>query len=196
MTPAAPHDSDGARRWIFGYGSLMWRPGFAYAERRPALLSGHRRAFCRLSFRHRGTPERPGMVVGLVPGGDCRGMAFLPQPGGMAQVLDYLDEREGAGYLRTCLPLTLLAAEGERTADAWVYLPNPAHSSYQPELPWARMVELIAHGSGESGQAVDYLRDLLHGLEALDAGEPWLRDMLRDVERRLNGAGTGRAAAE
>lgn len=194
MTHAVPHESDGARRWIFGYGSLMWRPGFAYAERRPALLTGHRRAFCRLSFRHRGTPERPGMVVGLVPGGDCRGMAFLPQPGGMAQVLDYLDAREGAGYRRACLPVTLHTPEGETPAQAWVYLPDPAHPSYQPALPWARMVELIAQGSGESGLAVDYLRELLRGLEALDAGEPWLRGMLHDVEQRLDGKSATRAA--
>lgn len=196
MTSAAPPANDSARRWVFGYGSLMWRPGFAYAEQRPAVLAGHRRAFCRLSFRHRGTPRQPGMVVGLVPGGDCRGMAFLPEPGGMAQVLDYLDEREGAGYLRTSLPVTLHTADGERQAEAWVYLPNPEHPSYQPALPWERMVELIAHGSGESGLAVDYLRELTRGLEALDAGEPWLRQMLRDVEQRLDGTASNRAAAE
>src|SRR5689334_8408968 len=71
MTEAGPND-----RWVFGYGSLMWRPGFPHAERVRAVLHGRRRAFCIYSVYHRGVPEAPGLVLGLAPGGSVRGVAF------------------------------------------------------------------------------------------------------------------------
>ncbi len=82
---------------IFGYGSLLWNPGFAYEQKMPARLLGYRRAFCRLSIRHRGTPESPGMVAGLTPGGHCDGLVFVVSNAEREQALAYLDEREGAG---------------------------------------------------------------------------------------------------
>lgn len=91
--------------WIFGYGSLMWRPEFPFRERRPALLKGYHRSFCRLSFRHRGTPRAPGMVVGLEQGGSCLGYAFLPEPGSEQATLAALDAREGDAYHRQVLPV-------------------------------------------------------------------------------------------
>lgn len=113
--------------WIFGYGSLMWNPGFPFRERRKAHLAGYRRAFCRYSFRHRGTPERPGLVIGLredegprpgaaperaagkhEPPCGCVGIAFLPEPAHLAETMAYLDGREGAGYHRVLAPITLL----------------------------------------------------------------------------------------
>lgn len=169
-------------RWVFGYGSLMWRPDFSYAEKSPALLTGYHRAFCRLSLRHRGTPERPGMVVGLSPGGNCRGIAYLLDRETMAEVLATLDDREGAGYRRCAMPLEVGHPGPSRQVEAWAYLPDPEHPTHQPGLPRERMVELIATGRGISGTAVDYLRDLIQGLEALGAGEPALREMLAAVE--------------
>jgi cation transport protein ChaC len=121
--PPVATASDSEPRWIFGYGSLMWRPGFAFLERRKAHLPGYHRAFCRYSFRHRGTPERPGLVIGLrdeaLPpaggavrgtgttrppiwpnGGGCTGIAFWPDPAQLAETIAVLDEREGSGYHR------------------------------------------------------------------------------------------------
>src|SRR6201986_3238767 len=69
------HSQTADGRWVFGYGSLMWRPGFAFVERQPAMLHGRRRAFCIYSVHHRGTPERKGLVLGLAPGGAVRGAA-------------------------------------------------------------------------------------------------------------------------
>src|SRR5204863_689213 len=81
-------------RWVFGYGSLMWRPGFPFEERRAATLHGRRRAFCIYSVHHRGTYERPGLVLGLAPGGSVRGAAYRIAPSEWAGVHAYLLERE------------------------------------------------------------------------------------------------------
>src|SRR6478736_3633306 len=81
-------------RWVFGYGSLMWRPGFPFEERAPATLPGRRRAFCIYSVHHRGTYERPGLVLGLAPGGSVRGMAYRIAADRWDEVYAYLRERE------------------------------------------------------------------------------------------------------
>src|SRR5580692_7865027 len=84
----------GGDRWVFGYGSLMWRPGFAFAERRAAIAHGRRRAFCIYSVHHRGTPERRGLVLGLAPGGATRGAAYRIAEADWPKTYDYLCERE------------------------------------------------------------------------------------------------------
>src|SRR5436305_15171687 len=80
--------------WVFGYGSLMWRPGFEFVERVPARLIGEHRALCVYSFVHRGTPEKPGLVLGLDRGGACRGVAFRVAAEHRASSVGYLRERE------------------------------------------------------------------------------------------------------
>ena len=80
--------------WVFGYGSLMWRPGFAHVETRRARLHGFRRLLCVTSHIYRGTPERPGLVLGLDRTGVCEGMAFLVPPERIGATLTYLTDRE------------------------------------------------------------------------------------------------------
>src|SRR5580704_12234670 len=80
--------------WVFGYGSLMWRPGFDFIERTEARLAGAHRALCVYSFVHRGTPERPGLVLGLDRGGNCRGIAFRVAGAQRSRTLAYLRARE------------------------------------------------------------------------------------------------------
>jgi len=176
--------------WVFGYGSLMWRPGFAHRLRHPATLPGWRRAFCRLSFRHRGTETAPGMVVGLERGGVCRGYAYLVEPDQEAQVLEYLDAREGAGYRRGQLPLEIDGGDGRFQDTAWVYVPEEDHPSYAPGLPRERIVELIATGRGQSGTAHNYLVALIGELERLNLSDPAMHALLASVEayKRKHGA--------
>src|ERR1022692_3958095 len=80
--------------WVFGYGSLMWRPGFEFIEQVPARLIGEHRALCVYSFVHRGTPEKPGLVLGLDRGGACRGVAFRVAAKQRGDTVDYLRSRE------------------------------------------------------------------------------------------------------
>ena len=89
--------ANGSDLWLFGYGSLMWNPGFPHRVAEPALLHGWHRSFCIYSHRYRGTPERPGLVLGLDRGGSCRGMAFRVGAAHAAEALHYLWEREMVG---------------------------------------------------------------------------------------------------
>ncbi len=190
---SAAAGTSGTAPWIFGYGSLMWRPGFPFVARRKAHLAGYQRAFCRYSFRHRGTPERPGLVIGLraedaadaatskgVRG--CVGIAFAPDPAHLDETMAYLDEREGAGYHRVLTPLTLLDGPRPETVSAWVYVPNPEHPSYFGQKDPAQIVPLILQGRGESGTAYDYLVSMLGELRKLDVAEPELEAVLAQAE--------------
>jgi cation transport protein ChaC len=177
--------------WIFGYGSLMWRPGFDYVERFPATLTGWQRAFCRYSLRHRGTEQLPGMVVGLAPDGACRGYAYRLDPAREAAVLDYLDHREGAGYLRERLSLEIELAAGVAREEAWVYVPDAEHRTHAKDISRELMVRHIALGQGQSGTAHNYLIALIQELNRLGSPEPDFVRLLREVEayKRENSSG-------
>lgn len=209
MSGAAPSAStDPAPIWIFGYGSLIWRPGFSYRRRQPSLLVGWHRAFCRYSFHHRGTPDRPGLVVGLRRGKSCVGMAYAIGAEHRREALEYLDRREGAGYLRTEVTLRLLkqnaatesptenAAEvsmgnsaENNSVTAWTYIPNPDHPSYFGEEDASTLTRLVATGRGRSGTALDYLRELISHLKRLEVEEAELAAILRAAETYRAGMG-------
>jgi cation transport protein ChaC len=186
MPDVTPPEEQAAGVWVFGYGSLLWNPGFAWSERRPALLQGYHRAFCRYSFRHRGTPEAPGLVIGLQEGGSCLGLAYRIAAGATAAALAYLDGREGAGYHRLAQPIQLQGSAPDPvsagTVTAWVYVPNTDHPSYFGQQDPARIAGLVATGKGESGTALDYLRALIAQLKRLGVAEPELTEVLRRAE--------------
>ncbi|RAK58108.1 gamma-glutamylcyclotransferase [Phenylobacterium deserti] len=170
-------------RWVFGYGSLMWRPGFAFAEREPATLHGRRRAFCIYSVHHRGTPERPGLVLGLAPGGAVRGMAYRVAEADWPEVYAYLREREQPTetYYETARPVRL--ASGRRV-DALVFLSDPGHAQWAGALSLERQAELIAGARGLSGRNVEYLRDLVEHLREARIRDQAMERLLALVEAR------------
>ena len=152
-------------RWVFGYGSLMWRPGFAFAERVPATLYGRRRAFCIYSVHHRGTYERPGLVLGLAPGGSVRGMAYRVTEADWAGTYAYLVDREQPTETYVEARREARLADGRR-AECLVFLSDVHHPQWAGALSLERQAELITGAAGLSGRNEDYLRDLVEHLRA------------------------------
>jgi glutathione-specific gamma-glutamylcyclotransferase len=154
-----------AQRWVFGYGSLMWRPGFAHVHRLPAVLHGRRRAFCIYSVHHRGTPERPGLVLGLARGGAVRGAAYEIDAGDWDGVLDYLREREQPTETYVESRVAVRLCDGRRV-QAVTFLSDTDHPQWAGELSFEAQARLIARSTGLSGANVDYLADLVDHLKA------------------------------
>jgi cation transport protein ChaC len=161
--------------WIFGYGSLMWNPGFAYAEARRARLTGYHRAFCIYSIHYRGTERRPGLVLGLDRGGVCDGIAFRLAPDMRQGTLAYLRRREliYGVYREALVQLDLAHTEGEpqRTVWALAYIAERAHPAYAGRLPLAREAALIRRSAGRSGTNLDYLMSTRRHLQDLGIRE-------------------------
>jgi len=152
--------------WVFGYGSLMWQPGFDYAEARPAMLYGYHRALCLWSEHYRGTPEAPGLVFGLDAGGACRGRAFRVARADRDRVVDYLYKRELISYVY--LPrLHPLHIDRGRTVPALIFVADRRHPQYAGKLPLAEVAAIVARSVGKSGTGRDYLANTVAHLDAL-----------------------------
>ena len=168
--------------WVFGYGSLMWHPGFPHLEVRQARLHGYHRRFCVYSHRYRGTPERPGLVLGLDRGGCCHGMAFkVPAAEGEA-VLEYLWEREMVTGVYRPRWLTVRSEAGPIRAASFVV--DPGHVQYTGRLPLEDVADLIVQGHGQRGPCCDYLHRTLGHLEALGIRDRGLIKLARLVDAR------------
>jgi len=184
----------GEDRWVFGYGSLMWRPGFPFIDRRSAVLHGRRRAFCIYSVHHRGTYERPGLVLGLAPGGAVRGMAYRVAASEWEGVYAYLREREQPTetYFETWRDVKL---DGEATrVPALVFLSDMKHSQWAGALTLEQQAELIAGAKGLSGRNIDYLNDLVAHLRedgVRDHAMEKLLKMAEAIETPFPPAGAG-----
>lgn len=167
-----------AETWIFGYGSLMWSPGFAYREARPARLAGFHRAFCVYSIHYRGTERRPGLVLGLDRGGVCDGIAFRVAPEDRAATLGYLRRRELIyGVYREALVSVDLAHDADSEPKAvWAvaYIAERCHPAYAGALPLHREAHLIRRSTGFGGTNLDYLISTRRHLQELGIREPRL----------------------
>lgn len=163
--------------WVFGYGSLMWRPGFAFEERQTARLAGFHRSLCIYSHVHRGTPERPGLVFGLDRGGSCVGMAFRVAEAQREETIAYLRERElpTSVYLETTLPVRL---QDGRPVRALAYIVDRGHQQYAGRLDVDTAARLVAGGHGQSGPNVDYVRSAFEEIERLGLKDRWLGEVV------------------
>lgn len=177
--------------WVFGYGSLMWDPGFRAAERLAARLMGWHRSFCMRSIHYRGTAERPGLVLALdrQEGASCAGVAFRVATTDAARVLDYLRARElvSDAYCETNLPLTL--ADG-RGVTALTYVIDHAHPQYCAGLTDAEQAAIIARATGKTGSNRDYLMNTVDHLAELGLSDPDLTALAARVREIGGGGGT------
>ena len=151
-------DGEDGDLWVFGYGSLMWRPGFDYVERRGATVEGWHRALCIYSHVHRGTPAHPGLVLGLDAGGSCQGVAFRVDAEARAATVDYLRARELVTnvYREEVLPARL---DDGRRAEVLAYVVDPHHHQYAGRLSKPDLLRLVLQGRGVSGDNADYVRN-------------------------------------
>lgn len=172
----APHDDF----WVFGYGSLMWQPGFAHTEAVPALLHGYHRSFCVYSHHYRGTPEQPGLVLGLAPGGSCRGLAFRVPVAGEAAVRDYLTERELVSY--AYVPMVLPVEIPGGAVEAYTFVADPDHRQYAGDLGIERCAEIIMEARGIAGLNRDYLINTVRRLEKEGYADVRLHPLLERIE--------------
>ena len=152
--------------WVFGYGSLIWNPGFAFLQSEKALLRGAHRSLSIYSHRHRGTPETPGLVFGLSRGGSCLGVAFEVDANVWPEVFAYLQEREqDRGVYREAWRKVTLASG--RRVEALTYLVDERHPQFAGDLDVAEQVRLVTHGAGQSGRNIEYVRNTAQHLLAL-----------------------------
>jgi glutathione-specific gamma-glutamylcyclotransferase len=154
--------------WVFGYGSLIWRPGFAFAERVPAHMIGVHRSLCIYSFDHRGTPQRPGLVLGLDRGGACRGIAYRVPAKERAATIRYLREREQTtAVYREEVRMAWLQGPEQRHVDALCYVADRGHAQYAGRLTLEQQLHHVRQGHGRSGNNRDYVLETVKALEAL-----------------------------
>jgi cation transport protein ChaC len=177
--------------WVFAYGSLMWRPGFAFRQRFNARLVGAHRALCVYSFVHRGTPERPGLVLGLDRGGNCRGIAYRIAAAKRAATIDYLRAREQVTLVyRESWRAVWIEDDPKQRVPALCYMVDRGHRQYAGRLTLAQQLHYVRQGHGRSGANRDYVIETVKALEALG-----YRDgELHRLAQRLKGAHESHAA--
>jgi len=157
---------------LFGYGSLMWRPGFEFAERRRATLHGRQRALCVRTVHHRGTAERPGLVMGLKPGGACIGIAYRIAAEHAEAVAAYLRERELDHYPVYRESAVAIELDDGREVSATTYLPRAGHPDFLPGLSLEEQLEIVRRAEGVSGSNADYVLRAARALRELGIDEP------------------------
>ena len=172
-------DDETADLWVFAYGSLLWNPGFAYSECRPARVRGYHRSLCVYSHVHRGTPEQPGLVLGLDRGGSCHGMAFQIIPEKWDETLTYLRAREQVTsvYLERSKAVTLIGSGRKVQADTYVV--DRAHRQYAGVLDDDALEHHVRLGQGVSGHCTDYVTSTLAHLREMNIHDPALERLAK-----------------
>lgn len=175
--------------WVFAYGSLMWRPGFDFQDSVEGILEGAHRSLCVYSVVHRGTRQRPGLVLGLDVGGRCRGRAFRVSAEDYPHIRNYLRAREQVTrvYREVVRPISLVGEETRRVR-ALCYLADRLHPQYAGLLPLGAQVRHVRDGHGKSGNNVAYVVNTVRCLEDMQIHEPTLHRVMAEL-----GYGPGRA---
>lgn len=175
-----------ASLWIFGYGSLVWRPDFPHAESRPAVVSGWARRFWQGSTDHRGVPGAPGRVVTLIEdaGERCSGMAFRVEAEHRDDVLRNLDYREKGGYSLREVTLNFLDRRFS-PATGLVYIATADNPNYLGPAPIAEIAAQVARSHGPSGPNVDYVLRLAEALRGISADDPHVSELAEAVTALL-----------
>lgn len=168
--------------WVFGYGSLMWRPNFPHAESRSALLRGYHRALCIYSTQYRGTWERPGLVAGLDRGGSCRGRAFRVAARDWTEVEAYLWDREMTD--RVYRPLWLRVETPEGPVVAYTFVTNRTHQKYTGQLSTEAALQLVFQGCGKRGTCLEYLVNTVEHLNEMGIRSGQLHELLALARKR------------
>jgi len=172
--------------WVFGYGSLMWRPGFAHIGATRAVMRGVHRRLCVLSMRHRGSPENPGLVFGLLPGGSCPGLGFEVDGRFWPEVSDYLRERErdNGVYIEARRPLRL---ETGRVVSATAFVVDRSHAQFAGKLSIDDQLARVSIANGESGANVDYVRETHLQLRKLGMLDRQVEALIAAIDHKING---------
>jgi len=155
-----------ATHWVFGYGSLIWNPGFAHVSAQQGLLKGAHRSLSIVSHHHRGTVERPGLVFGLSRGGSCRGMVFEVADRDWADVYAYLQAREQVTSVYRDVMRPVRLADG-RTVSALAFLVDERHEQFAGNLTVEQQLAMVRAGVGISGRNVDYVLNTVRHLGEL-----------------------------
>lgn len=166
--------------WVFGYGSLIWRPGFSYIHSEPARLQGWHRSLCVLSHIYRGTPDCLGLVFGLDEGGDCNGVAFEVAAADWPQTYAYLTERELVTmiYQEASLPVTLASG---RDVVALTYVVDRSHQQYAGRKTTAQILAHVRQGEGQFGRCIDYVKSTAEHLHALGIPDAALDELVHQL---------------
>ncbi len=172
--------------WVFGYGSLIWNPGFPYVSAQQGLLRGAHRSLSIISHHHRGTREQPGLVFGLTRGGSCRGMVFEVALEKWGEVRAYLDARELVTSVYRDVMRPVVLADGRRV-QALAYVVDETHEQFAGALTVEQQLTMIRAGVGISGRNVDYVLNTARHLETLGIRDRSLMALARELERGLEG---------
>lgn len=162
--------------WVFAYGSLMWNPGFAYEEVKPGLIEGYSRSLCILSTVYRGTPDTPGLVLGMDRGGQCCGLAFRIAPQNVNATITYLDDREMVTRVYTAHYFDTQLNDG-RTVKSYTYVVKRDHDQYAGKLSLQEQARLVAQGVGNAGPAIEYLKNTINHIDELGIHDAELHDV-------------------
>lgn len=155
--------------WVFGYGSLIWKPGFDFLEQKPARLIGEHRSLCIYSMVHRGTYEKPGLVLGLDRGGACQGVAFRVARHQRTATVAYLREREQVtGVYREVMRSVWLKGDARDRVRALAYVADRSHDQYAGRLALEEQLRLVRQGHGAYGANTEYVISTVAALEAQD----------------------------